>query len=137
MENLLKKVKELLKNMNDFQKKLSYIDSVRDDADKIHKMQEAIDKSDNFWKVFNEFNENFNNYKELYSETNKRIETINITVLHAVHDYDLAHGYADSRLSVFFIIDLIYIELIKVIGEKAIKIKQDTQDAIESLSSGD
>lgn len=60
-----------------------------------------------------------------------------ITVLHAVHDYDLAHGYADSRLSVFFIIDLIYIELIKVIGEKAIKIKQDTQDAIESLSSGD
>lgn len=60
-----------------------------------------------------------------------------ITVLHAVHDYDLAHGYADSRLSVFFIIDLIYIELIKVIGEKAIKIKQDTQVAIESLSSGD
>ena len=64
MENLLKKVEELLKNMNDFQKKLSYIDSVRDDADKIHKMQEAIDKSDNFWKVFNEFNENFNNYKD-------------------------------------------------------------------------
>ena len=60
-----------------------------------------------------------------------------ITVLHAVHDYDLAHGYADSRLSVFFIIDLIYIELIKVIGEKAIKIKQDTQDAIDSLSSAD
>ena len=50
---------------------------MRDDADKIHKMQEAIDKSDNFWKVFNEFNENFNNYKELYSETNKRIENIN------------------------------------------------------------
>ena len=65
---------------DDFQKKLSYIDSVRDDADKIHKMQEAIDKSDNFWKVFNEFNENFNNYKELYSETNKRIETINETL---------------------------------------------------------
>ena len=66
MENLLKRVEELLKNMNDFQKKLSYIDSVRDDADKIHKMQEAIDKSDNFWKVFNEFNENFNNYKFIH-----------------------------------------------------------------------
>ena len=58
-----------------------------------------------------------------------------ITVLHAVHDYDLAHGYADSRLSVFFIIDLIYIELIKVLGEKAIKVKQETQDAIDSLST--
>ena len=57
-----------------------------------------------------------------------------ITVLHAVHDYDLAHGYADSRLSVFFIIDLIYIELIKALGEKAIKVKQETQDAIDSLS---
>ncbi len=60
-----------------------------------------------------------------------------ITVLHAVHDYDLAQGYADSRLSVFFIIDLIYIELIKLIGEKAIKQKQDTQDAIDSLSTID
>ena len=59
-----------------------------------------------------------------------------ITVLHAVHDYDLAHGYADSRLSVFFIIDLIYIELIKALGEKAIKVKQETQDAIDSLSTG-
>ena len=58
-----------------------------------------------------------------------------ITVLHAVHDYDLAHGYADSRLSVFFIIDLIYIELIKALGEKAIKVKQETQDAIDSLST--
>ena len=58
-----------------------------------------------------------------------------ITVLHAVHDYDLAHGYADSRLSVFFIIDLIYIELIKALGEKAIKVKQETQDASESLST--
>ena len=58
-----------------------------------------------------------------------------ITVLHAVHDYDLAHGYADSRLSVFFIIDLIYIELIKDLGEKAIKVKQETQDAIDSLST--
>ncbi|NLK84369.1 MAG: MurR/RpiR family transcriptional regulator [Aeromonadales bacterium] len=57
-----------------------------------------------------------------------------ITILHAVQDYDLAHGYADSRLSVFFIIDLIYIELIKIIGEKAIKIKQETQNAIDSLS---
>ena len=47
-----------------------------------------------------------------------------ITVLHAVHDYDLAHGYADSRLSVFFIIDLIYIELIKALCEKAIKVKK-------------
>ncbi|WP_202108141.1 MurR/RpiR family transcriptional regulator [Succinivibrio dextrinosolvens] len=60
-----------------------------------------------------------------------------ITVLHAVHDYDLAQGYSDSRLSVFFIIDLIYIELIKLIGEKAIKQKQETQDAIESLSNSD
>ncbi len=60
-----------------------------------------------------------------------------ITVLHAVHDYDLAQGYADSRLSVFFIIDLIYIELIKLIGEKAIKQKQETQDAIDSLSNSD
>ena len=58
-----------------------------------------------------------------------------ITVLHAVHYYDLAHGYADSRLSVFFIIDLIYIELIKALGEKAIKVKQETQDAIDSLST--
>ena len=58
-----------------------------------------------------------------------------ITVLHAVHDYDLAHGYADSRLSVFFIIDLIYTELIKALGEKAIKVKQETQDAIDSLST--
>ena len=58
-----------------------------------------------------------------------------MTVLHAVHDYDLAHGYADSRLSVFFIIDLIYIELIKALGEKAIKVKQETQDAIDSLST--
>ena len=58
-----------------------------------------------------------------------------ITVLHAVHDYELAHGYADSRLSVFFIIDLIYIELIKALGEKAIKVKQETQDAIDSLST--
>lgn len=57
-----------------------------------------------------------------------------ITILHAVQDDDLAHGYADSRLSVFFIIDLIYIELIKIIGEKAIKIKQETQNAIDSLS---
>ncbi|MGN0916135.1 MAG: MurR/RpiR family transcriptional regulator [Succinivibrio sp.] len=57
-----------------------------------------------------------------------------ITVLHAVHDYDLAQGYADSRLSVFFIIDLIYIELIKILGDKAIKIKQETQNAIDSLS---
>lgn len=63
----------------------------------------------------------------LYSYTN-------FTVLHAVHDDDLAHGYADSRLSVFFIIDLIYIELIKLIGEKAIKIKQETQNAIDSLA---
>ncbi|MGN1281111.1 MAG: MurR/RpiR family transcriptional regulator [Succinivibrio sp.] len=60
-----------------------------------------------------------------------------ITVLHAVHDYDLAHGYADSRLSVFFIIDLIYIELIKLIGEKAIKVKQETQIAIDSLGIGE
>ena len=40
-----------------------------------------------------------------------------------------------SRLSVFFIIDLIYIELIKALGEKAIKVKQETQDAIDSLST--
>lgn len=60
-----------------------------------------------------------------------------ITVLHAVHDYDLAQGYADSRLSVFFIIDLIYIELIKAIGEKAIRIKKETQEAIDSLSTID
>ncbi len=58
-----------------------------------------------------------------------------ITLLHAVHDYDLAHGYADSRLSVFFIIDLIYIELLKVLGEKAIKTKQETQNAIDSLAT--
>ncbi len=58
-----------------------------------------------------------------------------ITVLHAVHDYDLAQGYADSRLSVFFIIDLIYIELIKVLGESAIKKKIETQKAIDDLSS--
>lgn len=57
-----------------------------------------------------------------------------LTVLHAVHDYDLTQGYADSRLSVFFIIDLIYIELVKLIGDKAIKAKQETQDAIDSLS---
>ena len=52
-----------------------------------------------------------------------------------MHDYDLAHGYADSRLSVFFIIDLIYIELLKVLGEKAIKTKQETQNAIDSLAT--
>lgn len=57
-----------------------------------------------------------------------------ITLLHAVHDYDLTQGYADSRLSVFFIIDLIYIELVKVLGPNAIKIKQETQEAIESLA---
>ena len=38
-----------------------------------------------------------------------------------------------QQLSVFFIIDLIYIELIKAIGEKAIKVKQETQNAIDSL----
>ena len=81
MENLLKKVEELIKNMDAFQKKLSYIDSVRDDADKIHKMQEAIDKSDNFWKVFNEFNDNFNNYKDLYSEVIKKIENLNSNII--------------------------------------------------------
>ena len=80
MENLLKKVEELLKNMEAFQKKLSYIDSVRDDADKIHKMQKAIDKSDNFWKVFNEFNENFNNYKSLYSKVIKKVENLNANI---------------------------------------------------------
>ena len=57
-----------------------------------------------------------------------------ITILHAVHDYDLTQGYADSRLSVFFIIDLIYIELVKVLGPNAIKIKQETQEAIDSLN---
>lgn len=68
------------------------------------------------------------------AETTSPLYTFtDITVLHAVHDYDLAHGYADSRLSVFFIIDLIYIELIKAIGEKAIKVKQETQHAIDSL----
>ena len=51
-----------------------------------------------------------------------------------MHDYDLTQGYADSRLSVFFIIDLIYIELVKVLGQNAIKIKQETQDAIDSLN---
>lgn len=72
------------------------------------------------------------------AETNSPLYTLtDITILHAVHDYDLAHGYADSRLSVFFIIDLIYIELIKLIGEKAIRVKQETQVAIDSLGTGD
>ena len=70
------------------------------------------------------------------AETNSPLYSLtDITVLHAVHDYDLAQGYADSRLSIFFIIDLIYIELIKIIGEKAIRLKQETQNAIESLAN--
>ena len=69
------------------------------------------------------------------AETKSPLYTFtDITVLHAVHDYDLAQGYSDSRLSVFFIIDLLYIELIKALGEKALQIKQKTQNAIESLT---
>ena len=57
-----------------------------------------------------------------------------LDVMHSVRESDLTSGYADSRLSVFFIIDLIFIEVIKVMGEPALKNRQKTADAIASLT---
>ena len=60
-----------------------------------------------------------------------------LDVMHSVRESDLTSGYADSRLSVFFIIDLIFIEVIKVMGEAALKNRQATADAIASLTPED
>lgn len=57
-------------------------------------------------------------------------------VMHSVHESDLTSGYADSRLTVFFIIDLLFIEVIKVMGETALKNRKATAEAIDSLTKG-
>ena len=56
--------------------------------------------------------------------------------MHSVHESDLTSGYADSRLTVFFIIDLLFIEVIKVMGETALKNRKATAEAIDSLTKG-
>lgn len=54
-------------------------------------------------------------------------------VLHTVHESDLTSGYADSRLPVFYIIDLLFIEVIKVMGDTALKNRKFTTDALQLL----
>ncbi len=57
-----------------------------------------------------------------------------LNVMHAVHESDLTSGYADSRLTVFFIIDLLFIEVIKMMGETALRNRQATAEAISILT---
>ena len=57
------------------------------------------------------------------------------SVLHSVHESDLTSGYADSRLPVFYIIDLLFIEVIKVMGDPALKNRKATAEALLALTN--
>lgn len=69
------------------------------------------------------------------SDSNSELGHIcDTAVMHSVHESDLTSGYADSRLTVFFIIDLLFIEVIKIMGDTALRNRKATAEAIESLT---
>ena len=75
---LLHEIEELLNNMKKFQSKLSYIDSVRDDSDKIREMKDiVIDKAGDFWDTFNKHSkytkDNFDKNNLKFNDIEKNI----------------------------------------------------------------
>ncbi|TKZ34546.1 hypothetical protein, partial [Brachyspira catarrhinii] len=85
-DKLLQKIEDLLNNMKKFQSKLSYIDSVRDDSDKIREMKDiVINKAGDFWDTFNKHSEST---KDNFNKNNLKFNDIEKNILDLKNDFN-------------------------------------------------
>ena len=83
---LLEKVEELINNMEKFQEKLYYIDSIRDDSDKIREMKDiVIDKAEDFWDRFNKHSKYLEDY---FYNNNIKFNDIEKNILDLKNDFN-------------------------------------------------